>query len=121
MDQLPDVRPLAGKLNSVNSALHNLGIDMGALQTTVAAFQLIGGSGQIIKGIITAKQAYNSAKLAEGTAHLAKYGPFALAVAGGATAGALVMSEIIDRYVTVDDSDAGMRAIAGGVAVGRGA
>lgn len=119
MDQLPDVRPLAGKLNSVNSALHNLGIDTGSLQVAVASFQLIGGSGQVIKGIIAAKEAYNARRLAEGTANLVKYGPFALAVAGGAVAGALAMSEIIDRYVTVDDSDAGMRAIAGGMPNGR--
>ena len=119
MNELPDIRPLAGKLNKVNGALGRLGIDMGALQTTVAAFQLIGGSGQVIKGIIAAKNAYNTMKLAEGTAHLAKYGPAALLVAGTATAGALVMSEIIDRYVTVDDSDAGMRAIAGGTVNGR--
>lgn len=119
MKDLPDVRPLAGNLNQVNTALGKLGVDISALQTAVAAFQLIGGSGQIIKGIIAAKQAYNARRLAEGTANLVKYGPFALAVAGGATAGALVMSEIIDRYVRVDDSDAGIRAIAGGTANGR--
>lgn len=119
MDQLPDVRPLAGKLNSITHALDRLGIEAGSLQIMAASFQLIGGTGQVIKGIIAAKEAYNSAKLAEGVAQLVKYGPYALAVAGGAVAGAMVMSEIIDRYVTVDDSDAGMRQIAGGVAVGR--
>lgn len=119
MDQLPDVRPLAGKLNSINGALQRLGIDMEALQITAASFQLIGGTGQIIKGLIAAKEAYNSLRLAEGVANLVKYGPLALAVAGGATAGALVMSELIDRYVTVDDSDAGMRMIAGGISNGR--
>ena len=103
MDQLPDVRPLAGKLNSITHALDRLGIEAGSLQIMAASFQLIGGTGQVIKGLIAAKEAYNSAKLAEGVAQLVKYGPYALAVAGGAVAGAMVMSEIIDRYVTVDD------------------
>lgn len=124
MKDLPDVRPLAGSLNRVNTALKELGIDIGALQTTVAAFQLIGGSGQIIKGIIAAKEAYNSARLAEGMAHLAKWGAVSLGVGAvvvgaSAVAGAIAMEELIDRYTRVDDSDGGMRQIAGGIFNGR--
>ena len=70
---MSDLTSLAGSINKMSSSLSNLGIDVRALQVTGAAFQAIGGSGQIIKGIIAAKQAYNAIRLAEGTAHLAKY------------------------------------------------
>lgn len=124
MNPLADVAPLAGKLNQINTSLDQLGLDTGAIQTTVAAFQLIGGSGQVIKGIIAAKEAYNSARLAEGMAHLAKWGAVSLGVGAvvvgaSAVAGAIAMEELIDRYIRVDDSDGGMRQIAGGIFNGR--
>ena len=126
MNPLADVTPLAGKLSSISSSLNQLGFDTGALQTTVAAFQLIGGTGQVLRGIIAAKEAFNSAKLAEGMAHLAKWGAFSLGVGAvvvgaSAVAGAVAMDQLIDRYINVEDSDGGMRQIAGGIFNGRGA
>ncbi len=107
---------LAGQLNTVTSSLKTLGIDMTALQTTAAAFQLIGGSGQVIAGIIAAKESYNAVKAAEGTAHLAKYGPYALAVGAVAVAGGYAMGQLIERAVNVPDNGAGMRGLLGGTA-----
>lgn len=112
------VNALAGQISSISGALRTLGIDFNSLQTTAAAFQLIGGSAQILKGIIAAKQAYNAARAAEGIAHLAKYGPYAPAVAVTALSAGLVMGAAIDRVVNVPDTDAGVRALIGGVANG---
>ena len=124
MNPLADVTPLAGKLNSISSSLDQLGFDTGSLQTTVAAFQLIGGTGQVLRGIIAAKEAYNTVRLAEGMAHLAKWGAVSLGVGAvvvgaSAVAGAIAMEELIDRYIRVDDSDGGMRQMAGGIVNGR--
>ena len=116
---MSELTSLAGQLNSVTSSLRTLGIDLGALRTTAAAFQLIGGTGQVIKGIISAKQAYNTAKAAWGAANIAKWGPGALAVAGMAVAGGVLMGQMIERHAHVDDSDAGLRMISGGGAYGR--
>ena len=110
---MSELTSLAGQLNSVSSSLSTLGINMSALQRTAAAFQLIGGTGQVIKGLIAAKEAYNTMKAAEGAAHLAKYGPWALGVAAAATAGGIFMGELIERTINTDDG-AGMRALAGG-------
>ena len=116
---MSELTSLAGQLNSVTSSLRTLGIDLGALRTTAAAFQLIGGTGQVIKGIISAKQAYNTAKAAWGAAHIAKWGPGALAVGGMAVAGGVAMGQLIERYAHVEDNDAGLRMISGGGAYGR--
>ena len=86
---------------------------------TAAAFQLIGGAGQVIKGIIAAKQAYATAKAAWGAANIAKWGPGALAVGAAAVAGGVAMGALIERYARVDDNDAGLRLISGGGAFGR--
>ena len=116
---MSELKSLAGQLNSVTSSLRTLGIDLGALKTTAAAFQLIGGTGQVIKGIISAKQALAAAKAAWGVANIAKWGPGALAVGGMAVAGGVAMGRLIERYAHVEDNDAGLRMISGGGAYGR--
>lgn len=116
---MSDLNSLASQLNSVNTSLRTLGIDLGALRTASAAFQLIGGSAQVIKGLIGAKQAYNTARAAWGAANIAKWGPGALAVGAMAVTGGVLMGQMIERYANVDDSDAGLRMISGGGAYGR--
>ena len=116
---MSELTSLAGSINRMSSSLSQLGIDIGALQATGAAFQLIGGSAQIIKGIITAKQAYNAMRLAEGTAHLAKYALAAPAVAALAVAGGVAMGMMIEQAISTTDDGAGMRALAGGWTNGR--
>ena len=116
---MSDLNSLAGQLNGVTSSLRTLGIDLGALRTTAAAFQAIGGTAQVIKGIISAKQAYNTAKAAWGAANIAKWGPGAFAVGAMAVAGGVAMGQLIERAVRVDDNDAGLRLISGGGAYGR--
>jgi len=116
---MTELTSLAGSINKMSSSLQQLGVDMGALQVTAAAFQLIGGTGQIIKGLIAAKQAYNAIRLAEGTAHLAKYTVGAGAVAALAVAGGVAMGVMIENAINTDDSGQGMRALAGGYANGR--
>lgn len=116
---MSDLTSLAGSINKMSSSLSKLGVDIRALQVTGAAFQMIGGSGQIIKGIIAAKQAYNAMRLAEGTAHLAKYTIGAGVVASLAVAGGAAMGVMIERAINTDDSGAGMRALAGGYTNGR--
>ena len=106
-----DLKNLAGKLNGINNALAKLGIDTGSLQKATASLQLMGGSAQIVSTIISAKQALNSAKLAEGMAHLAKWGPYALVVAPLAVAGGYVIGEAIERATNIRD-DTGLRALA---------
>lgn len=116
---MSDLTSLAGNINKMSSSLQKLGVDIGALQTTAAAFQLIGGTGQIIKGLIAAKQAYNAFRLAEGTAHLAKYTVGAAAIAALAVAGGVAMGVMIEKAISTDDSGAGMRGLAGGYTYGR--
>lgn len=93
-----------------------MGGRVGTLQTAAAAFQLMAGTGQVIKGLIAAKQAYNVIRAAEGAAHLAKYTVGAAAVAAAAAAGGAAMGVMIDRAVqmNVTADGAGMRALAGG-------
>ena len=116
---MSNLTSLAGNINKVSSSLSQLGIDIGALQTAGAAFQMIGGSAQIIKGIIAAKQAYNAIRLAEGTAQLAKYALGAPIVAGLAAAGGAAIGMMIEQAINTTDDGAGMRALAGGYAYGR--
>lgn len=116
---MSDLTSLAGSINKMSSSLSNLGIDVRALQVTGAAFQAIGGTGQIIKGIIAAKQAYNAIRLVEGTAHLAKYTIGAGAVAALAVAGGVAMGVMIENAINTDDSGQGMRNLAGGYTNGR--
>ena len=116
---MTELNSLAGKISQTSNALRTLGIDIDALQKTAAAFQMIGGTGEIIKGIISAKQAYATAKAAWGTANIAKWGPGAFAVGAAAVAGGVAMGALIERYARVDDSDAGLRLISGGGAYGR--
>ena len=103
----------------MSSSLQKLGVDMGALQVTAGAFQLIGGTGQVIKGIIAAKQALIAIRLAEGTAHIAKYTVGAGAVAALAVAGGVAMGVMIEQAINTDDSGQGMRSLAGGYINGR--
>ena len=105
---------LAGKINGVSGALQRLGIDATSLSITAGAFQLVGGSGQIIRGIIAAKTAYCAWRAAEGAAHLAKYTVGAAAVAAAAVAGGTAMGVMIDRTINATGDGAGIRAIAGG-------
>lgn len=116
---MSELTSLAGSINRMSSSLSQLGIDIGALQATGAAFQLIGGSAQIIKGIIAAKQAYNVIRLAEGTAHLAKYALAAPAVAALAVAGGVAIGMMIEQAISTTDDGVGMRALAGGWTNGR--
>jgi len=116
---MTELTSLAGSINKMSSSLQKLGVDIGALQTTAAAFQLIGGAGQVIKGLIAAKQAYNAFRLAEGTAHLAKYTVAAGAVAALAVAGGVAIGAMIEQAINTDDSGSGMRGLAGGYTNGR--
>jgi len=111
-----ELNRLAGGIRGISASMQKLGVDISFLQTTAAAFQLVGGTGQVIKGLIAAKQAYNVVRAAEGAAHLAKYTVGAAAVAAAAAAGGAVMGIAIDRAVqmNVTADGAGMRALAGG-------
>ena len=112
------LRSFAGSINRISTAMQKLGIETQYLETVSASFQLIGGSGQVIKGLIAAKEAYNAARMAEGMAQLAKYTFGAAAVATLAVAGGAAMGMLIEKAVS--DDGAGMRALAGGYANGRG-
>ena len=116
---MTDLNSFAGSINRISHSLRTLGIDSVALQQTAAAFQLIGGAGQVIKGIIAAKQAYATAKAAWGAANIAKWGPGALAVGAAAVAGGVWIGQEIERHVTVSDGGEGLRLISGGGAYGR--
>lgn len=132
---MSELTSLASGINSATRSLSQLGVDIRALEITGAAFQAIAGTGQIIKGMISAKEAAIAFKAAYGTAHLAKYTVGAGAVAALALAGGIAMGvaiettagvsdngrgvSIIERAVRTDDSGAGMRALAGGHAYGR--
>jgi hypothetical protein len=111
-----ELNRLAGGVRGIATSMRQLGVDMQALETTAAAFQLFSGVGQVVKGLIAAKQAYNVIRAAEGAAHLAKYTVGAIAVAAAAAAGGAAMGVMIDRAVEmhVTDDGAGMRALAGG-------
>jgi len=106
-----ELRGLAGQLNSVSGSLSKLGIDIEALHITAAAFQAIGGTGQIIAGVIAAKEMYNTARMAEGIAQLAKYGPYALVIGPIALGAGYLMGEYIERAISTDDNG-GMRRLA---------
>jgi hypothetical protein len=114
-----DLTSLGRSIGQISNSLRSLGVDMGALQATSAAFQMVGGSAQILKGLIATYNAYNAFKAAEGTAHLAKYGLGALGVAALATAGGVAMGVMIERAINTTDDGQGMRALAGGYADGR--
>jgi len=117
---MSELTSLAGQLNSVTGSLRTLGIDLGALRQTAAAFQLIGGTGQVIKGLIEAKRTLNVAKAAWGAANIAKWGPIlGPIIAASAIAGGVFIGREIERYAHVDDGDEGLRLISGGSAYGR--
>lgn len=116
---MSDLTSFAGSINRISHSLRTLGIDSQALQQTAAAFQIIGGTSQVLKGIINAKRAYNTAKAAWGTANLVKYGPSALVVGAAAVAGGVWIGQEIERHVTVSDGGEGLRLISGGGAFGR--
>ena len=113
-----ELRSFAGKINGIAGAMSRLGIETEYLRTAGAAFQLIGGSGQVVRGLIAAKEAYNAMRAAEGAAQLAKYTVGAAFVAGLAAAGGAALGMMIERAVS--DDGPGMRALAGGYANGRG-
>ena len=116
---MSNLTSLAGSINKMSSSLQKLGVDVEALTITAGAFQLIGGTGQVIRGLIAAKEAYNAIRLAEGTAHLAKYTVAAGAVASAAVAGGVAMGIMIENAINTDDSGQGMRNLAGGYINGR--
>lgn len=116
---MADLTSLAGSINKMSTSLAQLGIDMTALQVTAGAFQLIGGSAKIIQGLIAAKTAYNNIRMAEGVAHLAKYGPYAAVIAPLAIAGGAAIGMAIEQAISTTDDGAGMRALAGGWTNGR--
>lgn len=107
-----ELKGLAKDVNQVSSSLSALGIDMTSFQTTAAAFGLIAGSAQIVSALIAVKQAYNAARLAEGLANVAKWGPYALVVGPLALAGGYAIGEIIERTINTRDDGAGIRALA---------
>jgi len=115
---MSELTSFAGRIRGIAGSMRQLGIETQYLETVSASFQLIGGSGQIIKGLIAAKEAYNAARMAEGMAQLAKYTFGAAAVATLAAAGGAAMGIMIERAVS--NNGAGMRALAGGYADGRG-
>ena len=115
----PQMNSLAGNLNKVSRVLERMGLDMTALQITAGAFQLVGGSAQVIRGLILAKEAYCAMRAAEGTAHLAKYTFGAAAVAAAAVAGGVAMGVMIEQTINATGDGAGIRAIAGGRSNGR--
>ena len=114
-----DLTSLARSVNRISTSLSQLGVDIGALQTTAAAFELVGGTAQIIRGIIAAKEAVIAFKAAYGTAQLSKYTVGAAAVAAMAVAGGIAMGEMIERAISTTDNGQGMRALAGGHTNGR--
>ena len=114
-----DFTSLARSLNTVSNSLSKLGVDMQSLTMISAAFELVGGSSQIIKGIIAAKTALAAFKAAEGTAQLAKYTIGAAAVAALAVAGGVAMGVMIERAINTTDDGQGLRSLAGGYANGR--
>ena len=130
-----DLTSLARSMNKVSGSLSQLGVDIQALTMTAAAFELVGGTSQIIKGIIAAKEAVIAFKAAEGTAQLAKYTVGAAAVAALAIAGGIAMGVMIEnatgglddggrgesiiRSVRTTDDGTGMRNLAGGHRNGR--
>ena len=116
-----ELNRLAGGVHKIATSMQRLGVDIAAIETTAAAFQLIGGTGQVIKGLIAAKQAYNAVRAAEGMAHLAKYTVGAAVVAAMAAAGGAAIGMAIDRaaQMNVTADGAGMRALAGGRYNGR--
>ena len=116
---MTELSSFAGSITKASNALRSLGIDSQALQQTAAAFQLIGGTSQVIKSLLSARQAYNTARAAIGTAHLLKYGIYAPAVGALAVAGGVWIGQEIEKYARVEDSDAGLRLITGGAAFGR--
>lgn len=116
---MSELTSLAGQLNSISGGMRQIGVDIGPLQMAAGALQLVGGMGEAVKGLIAAKQAYNTMRAAEGAAQLAKWGPYAIAVGAAATAGGVLMGQMIERAVSVPDTDAGMRMMAGGQSYGR--
>ena len=115
---MSELTSFAGRIRGIAGSMRQLGIETQYLETVSASFQLIGGSGQVLKGIIAAKEAYNAARAAEGVAQLAKYTVGAAAVAALATAGGIAMGVMIEQ--ARKDDGAGLRALAGGYANGRG-
>ena len=114
-----DLTSLGRSIGQISNSLRALGVDMGALQATSAAFQMVGGSAQILKGLIAVYNAYNAFKVAKGSAHLAKYGLGALGVAALATAGGVAMGVMIERAINTTDDGQGIRSLAGGFSDGR--
>lgn len=114
-----DLTSLGRSVGQISKSLSQLGVDIGALETTAAAFQMVGGSAQILKGIIGIYHVYNAIKAAEGAAHLAKYTIGAVAVAALATAGGVAMGEMIERTINTTDDGQGLRSLSGGYTNGR--
>lgn len=115
---MSELTSFATRIRGIAGSMRKLGIEMQYLDTIGASFQMIGGSGQVIKGLIGVYSAFNAAKAAEGAAHLAKYTVGAAAVAALATAGGIAMGVMIEQAIS--DDGAGLRALAGGFTNGRG-
>ena len=115
---MSELTSFAGRIRGIAGSMRQLGIETQYLETVGASFQLIGGSGQVIKGLIGVYTAFNAVKAAEGAAHLAKYTVGAGVVAALATAGGIAMGVMIEQ--AIKDDGAGLRALAGGFANGRG-
>ena len=115
---MSELTSFAGRIRGIAGSMRQLGIETQYLETAGAAFQMIGGSGQVIKGLIGVYSAFNAIKAAEGAAHLAKYTMGAAIVAGLAVAGGVAMGVMIEQAIS--DDGAGLRSLAGGYSSGRG-
>lgn len=105
-----ELNSLAGQVSKISNSMRAFGLDSVPLQMAAGAIQLIGGTGQAVKGLIAAKEALTSFRLAEGSAQLVKYGLGALAVGALAVAGGVLMGEMIERAINTTDGG-GLRRV----------
>ena len=107
-----ELNRLAGGIRGIATSMRHLGVDIGFLETTAAAFQLFSGVGQAVKGLIAAKQAYNVIRAAEGAAqlHLVLVLDGLVVLAAGVTRGLLHLRQ--DAFQTWVHGPSPLRAYA---------
>jgi NAD(P)H-hydrate repair Nnr-like enzyme with NAD(P)H-hydrate dehydratase domain len=101
-----DINQSAGGLNTIASSLSALGIDSQAILMAGAAVQAVGGVGSVLTGLMSAIEAWNAVKAAEGVANIAKWAPTvigAVAVAGIAVGAGFGMAMLIDNVSSEQD------------------
>lgn len=84
-------------INAMGVLLEAAGGSRGDVRQAAAAFSLIGAGIEVAASLRAIWQAFTAAKAAEGTAHLAKWGPAALAVGATAAAGVAAYIIMMDR------------------------